>query len=285
MLIPLQEKDFDKYIDFAYALAMDPARTCYPVYYDGVKTRELFESDARKGISLPGDQIFLYEEDGTVEGWLHCYYLPEDRYIAHRSSSIRRNTAKAMQELSEHLTARYPGCEWAVGFPAENQEALDWVRSAGFELLEDSQYYTFRFDRYAPGPDDPSVERITEENFEKFQRVHRSIEGNMYWNSQRLRADLPSWDLFVAEEDGVAGEVMALDAGDGFYSIFGVVCEDRRFHESLYRRLLVRALTEGKRKGARYLTFFEDTAEKPDRLMRSLGFHHVGRYFGYHKTL
>ena len=78
---------------------------------------------------------------------------------------------------------------------------------------------------------------------------------------------------------------MALDAGDGCYSIFGVVCEDRQFHESLYRRLLVRALTEGKRKGARYLTFFEDTAEEANRIMRSLGFHHVGRYLGYHKVI
>ena len=129
------------------------------------------------------------------------------------------------------------------------------------------------------------MERITEENFAKFQRVHHAIEGEMYWNCQRLREDLPSWDLFVAEEDGVAGEVMALDAGDGFYSIFGVVCEDRQFHESLYRRLLVRALSEGKRKGARYLTFFEDTAEEANRIMRSLGFRHVGRYLGYHKVI
>ena len=122
MLVPLQEKDFHKYIDFAYELAMDPARTCYPIYYDGVKTRALFEADARKGISLPGDQILLYEEDGAIEGWLHYYYLPEDRYIAHRSCGVRRNTARALQELSEHLAARYPGCEWAVGFPSENQE-------------------------------------------------------------------------------------------------------------------------------------------------------------------
>ena len=285
MLVPLQKKDFDKYIDFAYELALDPARTCYPVYYDGVKTRALFEADARKGISLPEDQILLYEEDGAIEGWLHYYYLPEDRYIAHRSCGVRRNTSRALQELSEHLAARYPGCEWAVGFPSENQEALDWVKAAGFELLEDSQYYTFHFDQYIPGPEDPSVERITEENFAKFQRVHHAIEGEMYWNCQRLREDLPSWDLFVAEEDGVAGEVMALDAGDGFYSIFGVVCEDRQFHESLYRRLLVRALSEGKRKGARYLTFFEDTAEEANRIMRSLGFHHVGRYLGYHKII
>ena len=145
MLVPLQEKDFDKYVDFAYELALDPARTCYPVYYDGVKTREIFLEDARKGVSLPNEEILLYLEDSGLEGWLHYYYLPEDRYIAHRSCGVRRNTARALRELSAYLAERYPGCEWAVGFPEENREALDWVRGAGFELLEDSQYYTFHF--------------------------------------------------------------------------------------------------------------------------------------------
>ena len=107
----------------------------------------------------------------------------------------------------------------------------------------------------------------------------------MYWNCQRLRADLPNWDLFVAEEDGAAGEVMALNAGDGFYSIFGVACGDGQFHEGLYRRLLTRALDEGKRKGAKYLTFFVDTPEEANRIMPELGFHRVGRYFGYHKMI
>ena len=290
MLVPLQEKDFNKYIDFAYELALDPARTCYPVYYDGVKTRALFEADARKGISLPEDQILLYEEDGVIEGWLHYYYLPEDRYIAHRSCGVRRNTARALQELSEHLAARYPGCKWAVGFPSENQEALDWVQGAGFELLEDSQYYTFHFDQYIPGPEDPSVERITEENFEKFQRVHRTIEADMFWNCRRVREKLSDWTIFVAEEDGVAGEIMAKEiiargSGGSTYEIFAICCEDGQHHEGLYRQLLARFLNEGKRQGAKDLTFFVGTDDEMNRIMRSLGFHHVGRYLGYHKVI
>ena len=285
MLVPLQKKDFDKYIDFAYELALDPARTCYPVYYDGVKTRALFEADARKGISLPGDQILLYEEDGVIEGWLHYYYLPEDRYIAHRSCGVRRNTARALQELSEHLAARYPGCKWAVGFPSENQEALDWVQGAGFELLEDSQYYTFHFDQYIPGPEDPSVERITEENFEKFQRAHRTIEADMFWNCQRVREKLSDWTIFVAEEDGVAGEIMATSFKDGTCEIFALSCEDGQYHENLERRLLTRFLNEGKRQSAKDLTFFVGTDDEMNRIMPELGFQLVGRYLGYQKKI
>lgn len=81
MLIPLQEKDFDKYVDFAYELALDPARTFYPVFFDGIKTKEDFIARARKAFSKPEDEILLYQADGAVEGWLHYYHLPEDHYI------------------------------------------------------------------------------------------------------------------------------------------------------------------------------------------------------------
>lgn len=86
MLVPLQEKDFDKYIDFAYELALDPARTFYHVYFDGIKTKADFIAKARRTFTRPTEEILLYQEDGEVEGWLYYFYLPEDRYLQLASS-------------------------------------------------------------------------------------------------------------------------------------------------------------------------------------------------------
>ena len=285
MLIPLQEKDFDKYVDFAYELALDPARTFYPVFFDGIKTKEDFIARARKAFSKPEDEILLYQADGAVEGWLHYYHLPEDLYIQLYTSGIRRDTTGALEELSGYLAQRYPGCDWDVGFPAENREAEAWAKGAGFRQFDDAQNYSFFFDRYDPGPDDPSVERITEENFEKFRRVHRTIEADMFWNCQRVREKLSDWTIFVAEEDGVAGEIMATSFKDGMYEIFALCCEDGNYHEDLYRRLLTRFLNEGKRQGAKYLIFFVGTDDEMNRIMPELGFRLVGRYLGYQKKI
>ena len=109
MLIPLQEKDFDKYIDFAYELALDPARTFYHVYFDGIKTKADFIAKARRTFTRPTEEILLYQEDGAVEGWLYYFYLPEDRYLQLASSCVRRNMAQALEELSGYLAERYPG--------------------------------------------------------------------------------------------------------------------------------------------------------------------------------
>lgn len=286
MLAPLQEKDFDKYIDFAYELAMDPARTFYPVYYDGIKTKADFIAKMRRAFSRPGEELLLYLEDGAAEGLFHYGHQPEDRYLQLYASGVRRNTGRALEELSGYLAARYPGCDWWVGFPAENREALAWAEGAGFRQMDDSNNYSFFFDRYDPVPDDPSVERIGEENFGRFQRVHRTIDGDMYWNCRRVREKLSDWTLFVAEEDGVAGEIMATKCGvDGMWEIFALASEDGKFHEDLYRRLLARFLNEGKRRGAKYLTFFVGTDDEMNRLMPELGFRLVGQYLCFQKQL
>ena len=285
MLIPLQEKDFDKYVDFAYELALDPARTFYHVYFDGIKTKADFIAKARRTFTRPTEEILLYQEDGAVEGWLYYFYLPEDRYLQLASSCVRRNMAQALEELSGYLAQRYPGCDWFVGFPAENREAEAWAKGAGFRQFDDAQNYSFFFDRYAPGPDDPSVERITEENFEKFQRVHRTIEADMFWNCQRVREKLSDWTIFVAEEDGVAGEIMATSFKDGTCEIFALSCEDGQYHENLERRLLTGFLNEGKRQGAKDLVYFVGTGDEMNRIMPELGFRLVGRYLGYQKKI
>ena len=66
MLRLLQETEFDRYIGFAYELALDPARSGYHVYYDGMKTREDFVSRARKALERPGEDILLFVEDGEL---------------------------------------------------------------------------------------------------------------------------------------------------------------------------------------------------------------------------
>lgn len=283
MLVPLEEKDFYKYIDFAYELDMDPVHASYNIYYDGIKTKADFIAAARKAYTQQNEQILLYQENGQTEGWIH-YNFPEDHYLEFRTCCIRRNTAQALDELSAHLTARYSGCDWTMKFPATNTEAVAWLERAGFRQLQDANHYQILFANYTPTPAESGIERIREDTFEKFQRVHRTIEGDMYWNCRRVWENLADWDLFVAEEDGVAGEAMAT-ACNGFYEIFALVCEDGEFHEVLFRRLLRHALNEGKRRGASNLTFFVDPGSEEDRILPELGFQLVSRFFAYQKRI
>jgi len=284
MLVPLQEKDFNRYINFAYALSTDPARSGYPAYFDGVKTKADFIERAREAFRRPGEEILLYQAGGTTEGWIHYGCLGDDRYLFLSACCLRRNTAEALRELSEYLSSRYPRSKWMMCFSTGDPESTAWMEKAGFTRLEDSSHYTLLFDQYVPAPDDRGVERITKDNFEKFRRVHEAVDKDMYWNCDRVRRDLSKWDLYVAEENGVAGEVMALRADD-FYEIYALVCEDGQFHEGIYIRLLRRVLNEGKKKGAKNLTFFVETESGEAQILPKLGFRLVGRYLAYRKEI
>lgn len=288
MLIPLQEKDFDKYIDFAYELALQPAKTSYPAYFDGVKTKDEFAAGARDSFARQDEEILLYLENGEAEGWIHCYTIPDEHYVGQVSCSFRRGASAALDEYAAYLAQRYPGYDWEMSFPAANREVLDWLEhTPGFKWLEDSRHYQLLFENYTPLPEEPGMERITEENFEKFRQIHQTIDAGMYWNAGRIWKDLARWDLYVAEEDGVLGEIASVYQGSGCYHPFAVACSDGAFHENLCRRLLIRAMNDGKARGAVYLPFFVDVVGESelDRIMPELGFQLIGEYVAYRRRI
>lgn len=288
MLIPLQEKDFEKYIDFAYALALQPEKTSYPAYFDGIKTKEEYVENARDAFSQPNEEILLYLENGEVEGWIHCYTIPKENYVGQVSCSFRSGASAALDEYAAWLAERYPGYDWEMGFPAANREVLDWLEhTPGFQWLERSYHYQLLFEQYTPLPEEPGLERITEENFDKFRAIHQTIDSDMYWNARRILDDLPRWDLYVAEEDGVSGEIASIYQGSGCYHPFAVAFSDGAFHENLYRRLMTRAMNDGKAKGAAYLPYFVDVVgeEEAARLIPELGFQLIGEYVAYRKKI
>lgn len=53
MLRIATEEEITQYADIAYELAMDPTRCGYPVYYDGMKTKEEFISKLWRSLREP----------------------------------------------------------------------------------------------------------------------------------------------------------------------------------------------------------------------------------------
>lgn len=142
MLRLIKEAEFDRTIGFAYELALDPARSGYHVYYDGMKTREDFVSRARKALERPGEDILLFEEDGEVE-------------------------------------------------------ATRWLERQEIPCNERSWNFLLNLDGYVPLPEPDRVKRVGVENFEEFAAVHRQIQGDMFWNCERLCCRVDLWKISI----------------------------------------------------------------------------------------
>ena len=285
MLRPLNEPEWEVCVDFAYQLALDPARSGYPVYFDGMKTREDFVSRTRKALERPGEDVLLFEEGGEVEGLIAFEHPEEEHYLHTFIFSIRRDTGTALAEFLDYCRERWPGFTLDLGFPAENVEAIGWLEGQGIPCNERSWNFLLNMDGYVPLPKPNRVKRVGAENFEEFAVIHRQIQGDMFWNCERVRSTLDDWAIFVTGEGENSGEVLMTLDNSPHQEIFALEFVDEQYHSEGFRALLTAALNLLKAHGTKWLTFFVDEGCPQGELLKDLGFRLVGTFVCHRAAL
>lgn len=277
-------QEYAALVDNMYDLALDRSKSGYPSYCDGIKTKEMFLERSKRAFSEKEEELLLFEYNGTVEGWIHYFWLPEDRYLSTVSFLVRSHTTQALKEFLEMAREKFGGYELYLGYSAENTEAFSFLSASGFELIEKSNNNTAFLREYTALPDEGEVIRITKENFECFRPLPSQAEEDMYWNSDRIYAALDRWIIFVRlRNDEPMGSVYFLNADTDWYEIFGVDMKDNSFDAETFRILLKAALNAAKEMGGKYMTFFcEDEAQAA---AEEAGFKPMDRYVCYKKLL
>lgn len=96
MLVQATPEDVKTYGELAYRLALDPAKSGYPTYADGIKTRADFFRAAERAVTDETAELLLFCAEGKVEGWISFYWIPEDRYLQLIGFQINRNMRQAL---------------------------------------------------------------------------------------------------------------------------------------------------------------------------------------------
>ena len=275
MLTVLSEADFDRYIDRMYELALIPACTGYPVWYDGYKTKEDFIERTRKAFARENEEILLFTLDGEFCGWVHYYELPGDRYFDTVSMGASRGTDRMLSEFLDFVEARFSEDSIYLGFPAENREALDFLPSRGFRLGESTwNMILLGLPHAEPDPPAETVMRIGRENFDLFRALHAKNGETMYWNADRIEKTLDNWILLVLVRDGVP-KAAACCHRDDYAEIFSLDFAGD-FDPSAASTLLRAAALAAKEDGSAVLGYFCEDQEK--QAVQDAGFSCVGRY-------
>lgn len=277
MLRLCTKKEFELYIDFSYELAMSLEKSAYPTYCDGIKTKEMFVERLQKVFERENEEILLFEYEGKVEGLIHYYWIPEDNYIATSGFNINKATEQAMSEFLAFVDEQFKGYDLFLGFPAENKSATLYLAGQGFECIENDYNNTAFMEKIKDLPKGNSVIRIEKENYECFKMLHEQIEGDMYWNSERIFEDLDRWSIFVVEKEGSSqGAIYYTDVSDDWFEIFGIDMNNDQFDEDTFKNLLYAALSDVKSRGGRFMTFFCD--KECEQTVLECGFTCVGNY-------
>ena len=283
MLRICTKQEFAVYADFVYSLALDKTKSGYPSYCDGIKTKKMFLQRSQEAFSKENEAILLFEYDGAVEGWIHYYALPEDNYLSTVSFNILSHTEQALKEFLDFAKEHFHGFELLLGYSTENTKAIAFLKSNGFERLEESNNNTAFLNRLAFSQSNCSVIRITKENFEPFRSLHVQVENDMYWNSERIYNNIDHWIIFVKLQNDIpVGSVYYMADDDGWYEIFGIDLKENIFDEKVFSDLLEAALRSAKELNGKYMTFF--CGDEEQKIVSKLGFDLIDKYVCY-KTL
>ena len=285
MLKPLDPQEFDRWADFAYELALDTTKSGYPTYTDGIKTWDDFMAHARRALTDETEAILLYERDGAVAGWIHYYWIPEDRYLDTSSFCIAEGMGDAVKEFTAFARERFPGYTLYLGFPRENRDAVTALEALGFTLIEESYNDVLDFDGYEPRPEDPAIVPVTRETYPLFAALHAQHDWDMYWNTERILNALDSWKIFVLLRRGAAaGAIYSRQFQDKQLSeIFGVDFPGGVYDGAAFRALMTAALNHEKRRGTGHMVCFTEEDSHPDAL--ACGYRCVGQYVCYQLAL
>ena len=150
-----------------------------------------------------------------------------------------KETALALSEFLAYLAERFHGYALYLGFPAENAAAVRYLAAHGFECIENDYNNTAFLDRLDRLPENETIVRIGEENYQSFQALHCQIESDMYWNSERIRNDLEHWVILVKQADGKPlGAAYYKELHDGWFELFGIDLDRDIYDSALFKELL-----------------------------------------------
>ena len=228
--------------------------------------------------------MLLFESEGRIQGFILMYWLPKDRYLSTSLFLTNTETEEALYEFLAYAKDKFKGYDLFLGFPAENQSAVNYLERHGFTCIEDDYNNTAYLEHLAPAVDNREVLKIGKENYTRFRLLHSQFEENMYWNAARIYEKLENWSILLEEKDGEPrGAVYYTAAGDAWYEIFGVDMNRREYDPQLLKNLLNAALRDVKRSGGKVMTFFCD--EVYEEAAKECGFHCVGNYRCYQMHL
>ena len=273
MLRRAEKQEIETYLEFAYALALDQTRSGYPLFSDGIATKERFVASARESDAQENRTLLLFLLDGKVEGWIQFFWIREDRYLQTDGFFIRRNTRQALAEFTEYARAHFPGYTLYLGFPKRNEDAMHALDAAGWTRTEESYHDVFSLADYEPRPEAQGIVHITRENFPMFRALHR-VDASTYWNAQRIERTLDAWKIDLLTESESGTPLGAVYARDG--EIFGIDYREGRFDAAVYRALMTAILNDHFCAGCSHVVFFQDEAAQPAAL--ELGFRCAAQY-------
>ncbi len=200
MIKEISFNELKEVVDFSWDKAQVNSQSSFPKFKSYEDMYSIFE----KGIKHKDNKVLAYYKDDQLEGILGLIIDNESKWIqANGGIFVRDGHEIVAAEFLGYLMAIHPGYEILFGYPVENEEAIDYLRKIGAELIEASLVMELERDSFNYNEEDntPRVKRLEPKYYQQFATLHDACNPDVYWNSERILEKIDLWDIFIILHD------------------------------------------------------------------------------------
>ena len=281
MIREILSNEIEEILEFTWRLSKTPSTNSYSLYntYDEMKTRFL------KAVEDETDKLYAVFLEESLCGVICFEVIPENKYIQTIGIYISSNFNNVMSEIFNKLRIEYVGYEIYLGYPKENELAIDYCKNENMLLMDSSIDFRLRSIEFTGFCEPSSIKRITETDFDEYAKYHDEQFKGFYWTSHRLIHSLEQWRIYVHQTN---------DSIDGciFIKVWGSNCEifglaNTSDDKALTTLLLSQSLSEviNKDDVKDIIFFVEDKDETQVNAAKKVGFLYHNSYCCFKETL
>lgn len=140
-----------------------------------------------KAIHHNEDKVLVCYEEGEIVGVLNLFVEAENKFLQGQGGIFAKGDFNyvAMQFI-DYLRTNYANYEMHFGYPAENVDAINFLKGINAELVESTFTMELKKDNFVQNIVNSDVIPLEKEYYKEFASFHDKYNSDMYWTSERI---------------------------------------------------------------------------------------------------
>lgn len=224
MIRCVEKEELELVAKYAYQLNSNPQHKCkaFPIDYNDILIQ--FE----KMLIHPNDELLILTNGNCISGVLALFVEPENMYLEAIGGVFAENNYEAVaKEFYQYLKKNYKESRFDAAYPEENEQAIDFMKSIGAELLDFDYEFRLSKSEYKSIAEIDNIVQLNEKYYESFVDIHNKFHPDVYWTGERLLKALDKFDIFIAlDGERVVGSIVTSNFTNEIYLM--EVAEDKQ---------------------------------------------------------
>jgi RimJ/RimL family protein N-acetyltransferase len=282
MLRKLKQNEIETAANLSYLLSKNALTNSYPLR----NSQKEFLEKYKQSLKYSDDELLGYFMDDELIGVIYLNVLKKDLYLQTSGLFIKNNIEIVMSTFIDYLHKNYNGYEAYIGYPKENEMAINSLLSHGFQIADSSIDQRLEKIEFKPSVLQHFITKIDYTNYPSFAKYHDSKASDIYWNSNRIKENFNDWIIYSYWSDSqirgsIATKKSKMDPNE--LEIFALFIDKDIANKGIEEDLITAVLKDGfENHNIKDVVFFiESDDKKAFEYSKNLGFKVYSNYLSF----